>query len=369
MPSAPSLDPLTLAPGTGRPYTIHFRPLDDVPALMEAAGLQRRRCVLVTDENVADHYRRPLKEALRRAGWQTRTLVISPGEASKSAAALQRIYDTALGWGIDRETPVLALGGGVVGDLAGFAAATLLRGVPLVHLPTSLLAQVDSSIGGKTGINHATGKNLIGTFYQPTLVVTDVQTTETLPQREWISGLAEVLKHALIAAPELFAFLEKHLPIIAAQRPSELISPMIRKAAQVKVDVVSEDVHEQGRRAILNFGHTFGHALEREAGYGVFTHGEAVALGMRAGLYLSHQQQPSFPLERTDALVRALPLQGDPSTLSMETLRNAMQSDKKNREGTVRIVLLDAIGHAFVSDAPPTPALHAAWEFAKSVRT
>ena len=360
--------PLTVRLGDGRGYPIHFRSLRDTPDLMEQAGLSPGRCLLITDENVGAHYRSPLHTALRRGGWDPHDITVPAGEATKSAEHLQAIYDEALSAGIDRETPVLALGGGVVGDLAGFAAATLLRGVPLVHLPTSLIAQVDSSIGGKTGINHAAGKNLIGAFYQPRLVVSDVRTIDTLPQREWTSGMAEVIKHALIADEALVSFLESHITDLMLRR-TDAVASMIRRAARVKVDVVAADEREQGRRAILNFGHTFGHAIEREAGYGAFTHGEAVAVGMRAALCLSHRLTPSFDLERTDALVRTIPIEGDPGQIALSTLKDAMAHDKKNKGDAVRFIVLDAIGQARLTDTPTHADLRHAWNFAKSART
>ena len=352
----------------GRGYPIHFRSLADAPALLADADLSPGRCLLITDKNVASHYRSPLRTALERAGWSPHDIVVPAGEATKSAKHLQTIYDEALSAGIDRSTPVLALGGGVVGDLAGFAAATLLRGVPLVHLPTSLVAQVDSSIGGKTGINHAAGKNLIGAFYQPELVIADVRTTDTLPQREWTSGMAEVIKHALIADPAFAEFLEAHITDLMLRR-TDAVAEMVRRAARVKVDVVADDEREQGRRAILNFGHTFGHAIEREAGYGAFTHGEAVAVGMRAALHLSHRLHPSLDLDRADALVRTIPVEGDPSTLPLAQLQAAMQHDKKNKGDTIRFIVLDRIGQAHVTDAPSQHDLKHAWNFAKSART
>lgn len=362
------LAPIEVTLDGGRSYPIHFRSLAEVPTLMNEAGLRTGRCLLITDENVAAHYRTPLRTALERAGWAPHVIVVPPGEATKSSEPLKSIYDAALRWGIDRETPVVALGGGVVGDLAGFAAATLLRGVPLVHCPTSLIAQVDSAIGGKTGINHAVGKNLIGAFYQPALVVADVRTMDTLPQREWTSGMAEVIKHALIADPELVRFLEAHITDLMLRR-GEAIAEMVRRAARVKVQVVSDDEREQGRRAILNFGHTFGHAIEREAGYGAFTHGEAVAVGMRAALALSHRFHPSLDVERADALIHTIPIEGNPGTLSLSALQTAMKYDKKNKGDAVRFVLLDRLGHAYVTDEPDDADLCHAWEFVKSAWT
>ena len=373
----PSDAALTVSLGEGRSYPVHAAPLAEVPARMEAAGLRAGRCLVVTDENVAGHYRAPLVEALREAGWTPRVVELPPGEATKSPEHLQAIYDDALGWGLDRRTPVVALGGGVVGDLAGFAAATLLRGLPLVHVPTSLVAQVDSSLGGKTGINHAHGKNLVGAFWQPSLVVADPGALATLPAREWRGGLAEVVKHALIegAAPpareatadgSLLAFLETHRDALADRRP-QAVAAMVPKAARVKARVVEADEREAGLRAVLNFGHTFGHAVERAAGYGAVTHGEAVALGMRAALVLSRRcaglSEDDF--ERAWRLTRMVAVPPAAARPSLAKLREAMQSDKKNVAGTVRFVLLRGLGDPFVTGDVAEKALRAAWSAAR----
>jgi 3-dehydroquinate synthase len=333
---------------------------------MEAAGLRPGQCLVVTDEHVAAHYREPLTEALRAAGWTPRTLVLPPGEATKSDEQLRRICDEALGWGIDRETPVVALGGGVIGDLAGFAAATLLRGVPLVHVPTSLVAQVDSSLGGKTGINHATGKNLLGAFWQPALVVADPDALQTLPAREWRGGLAEVVKHAVLEADgTLLSFLEQHDEAVAARDP-DVVRELVPLAARVKARIVEDDEREAGRRAVLNFGHTLGHAVEQTLGYGRVTHGEAVALGMRAALVLS-RRTAGLSDEGADRALRLTRLTGvppDAARLSLGDLRPAMQSDKKNVAGTVRFVLLRDLGAPFVTGDVTDDDLAAAWNAA-----
>ncbi len=348
-----------------RSYSIHYQSLEHLPGLLEDEGLRVGRCLLVSDENVAAHYRSPLVRQLERAGWTVRSIVLPPGEQTKSAEALQSIYDEALTWGIDRQTPVLALGGGVIGDLAGFAAATLLRGLPLVHLPTSLLAQVDASVGGKTAINHETGKNLIGAFYQPRFVCTDPSVLDTLPMAEYTSGMAEVVKHALIRDVDLMSFLEENLVSILSRRDREAVAETIRRAVSVKADVVSADERETGERVVLNFGHTFAHAIESVAGYGTFSHGEAVALGMRAALYLSHHRHPdTLPRERAVELVRALPVKPDPSALDFDSLYEAMRSDKKNTEGTIQFVLLDRLGHAYVTGDLRRSLVQRAWEFA-----
>ncbi len=363
MPGLDRSAPLQVSLDPERSYLIHFRPLRDVPALMSQAGLRTGRCIVVTDEHVAEYHLPTIEEALRGAGWDVLVVMLPPGETTKSPEHLQTIYDATLEWNIDRKTPLLALGGGVIGDLAGFAAATLLRGLPLIQLPTTLIAQVDSAIGGKTGINHPTGKNLIGAFYQPALVCADLETLGTLPEREWTSGLAEVVKHALIADPELFDFLESNWTEVLQRNPS-VVGGMIYRAARIKTKVVGEDEREAGRRAILNFGHTFGHAIERVAGYGQFTHGEAVALGMRAALYLSHRLHPELPLERADRLVTGIPVQGTADSLPIDALLVAMQVDKKVEAGRLRFVVLSRIGHAYVAPTVDRKEVEAALAFA-----
>ena len=352
-----------------RSYRVHFRPLRRLPDLLDETDLSPGRALLVTDENVAAHYRTPLTTTLESAGWTLKTIVLPPGESTKSADALHRIYDEALRWGIDRQTPVFALGGGVVGDLAGFAAATLLRGVPLVQLPTSLLAQVDASVGGKTAINHETGKNLIGAFYQPRLVCADPDTLDTLPMDEYTGGMAEVVKHALIGDVALMAHLEDHLVPVFSRRDRQAVADTIERAVRVKAEIVAADERETGRRALLNFGHTFAHAIETVAGYGTFSHGEAVAVGMRAGLYLSHRRHPeALPRDRADHLIRAIPVDADPSALPFDALYDAMAADKKNEGGTIRFVLLRRLGDAYVTGDVSRAEAEQAWQFACAPR-
>jgi len=350
-----------------RSYDVYFRSLRSLPSLLANTDLRPGRCLLVTDENVAAHYRTPLVKTLEDANWAVKTVVLPPGESTKSAEHLHRIYDEALDWGIDRQTPLFSLGGGVIGDLAGFAAATLLRGLPLIHLPTSLLAQVDAAVGGKTAINHRTGKNLIGAFYQPELVCADPMTLDTLPMDEYTGGMAEVVKHALIGDADLFAFLENHLAPVMTRKDREAVAETIERAVRVKAEIVSADEREAGRRAVLNFGHTFAHAIEAVAGYGTFSHGEAVAVGMRAGLYLSHRRHPdAIPRDRVDDLIRAIPVEHDPSSLSFEALYQAMAADKKNEGDTIRFVVLARLGHAYVTGDVSRAEAQQAWEFAVS---
>lgn len=346
-----------------RTYPIRFVHLAEVPAHLNNLGLHGPSVVLITDENVAAHYRSPLVHAFEKAGWTPHVVVVPPGESSKSMDQLEQLYDTLLPLELERSTPVCTLGGGVVGDLGGFAAATLLRGLPLVHLPTSLLAQVDSSIGGKTGVNHSVGKNLIGSFYQPHGVLVDPETLHTLPAREWINGMAEAIKHGLIADPALVDYTEQHLTAILGDHDLSATVPAVRTAMHIKAQIVAEDTREAGKRAWLNFGHTFAHAIEQVAGYGTVAHGEAVALGMRAALYLSHRRAPqALDHARLDALLAMLPTP-DVSALSFDALWTAMRHDKKTQDGTIRFVLLHAVGDPFVASDCSRASVQRAWDF------
>ena len=341
-------------------YGLYAERLAAVPMLLDDHTLSSPQVLVVTDEHVAAHYLRPLTHHLEKSGRRVETIVVPPGEQTKAPDPLQHVYDTALSSGIDRSTPVLALGGGVVGDLAGFAAATLLRGLPLVHLPTSLIAQVDSSIGGKTGINHAVGKNLIGAFYQPVFVNADPTTLNSLPLREWQSGLAEVVKHALIADSALFEELQTYHADVLSREPHRVTS-VVERAAAIKAGIVAGDVHEQGQRALLNFGHTFGHALESVCGYGVLTHGEAVFLGMQVALRVSHRLTPHPSLIRALDAVQAFPVDAAARAVARADLMASMQHDKKVKNGQVRFVLLREIGEAYITADVPLQVIYDAW--------
>jgi 3-dehydroquinate synthase len=321
----------------------------------------------VTDANVAELYAGVVSNSLRAAGWIPHVITLPPGETTKSIPYLQKVYDGALSSGIERSSPLIALGGGVVGDLGGFAAATLLRGIPLIQVPTTLIAQVDSAIGGKTGINHEAGKNLIGAFHQPSVLLTDTGLLQSLPPREWRSGLAEVVKHALIADEELFQFLEEQWDAVMRREP-EVVDRVVARAAAVKAAVVSQDEREAGLRTILNFGHTFAHSIEKVSGYGVFTHGEAVATGMRAALHLSHSLDAGFPFQRADALVSRIPVPHSIADLDVHVLTDAMRSDKKVREGRIRFVALRRIGEAYATDDVAPGVLRDAWHYAGNPR-
>ncbi|NNF57630.1 MAG: 3-dehydroquinate synthase [Rhodothermaceae bacterium] len=364
----PPSDSLVVALPHGRAYPLHFRPVTELPALLEEASLAPGPCLLVTDENVGPHYAPPLCASMDAAGWEPTVLTFPAGESTKSLDALTRLYDKALALGLSRQTPVLALGGGVIGDLAGFAAATLLRGLPLIQIPTSLIAQADSAIGGKTGINHTAGKNLIGAFHQPCLVLIDTATLSTLSERDYTSGLAEVVKAALIADAEFAEWLVASWDAILGG-DTDTVHTLVRRAVSIKAEIVAADEREAGQRMLLNFGHTFGHAIERVTGYGTFTHGEAVAVGMRAALHLSASVATGSiwtgplpkPFARAEALVAHLPAFGSLEAVDAGTLTTAMRTDKKRGAAGLRFVVLTDLGHATVVDSLPEQMITAAW--------
>ena len=307
-----------------------------------------RRVAVVTDSRVAGLYLARARGSLEGAGYSVAEVQIPEGEQHKNLAWLALTYDRLIEAHVERTTPVVALGGGVVGDLAGFAAATILRGVPFVQVPTTLLAQVDASIGGKTGINHAAGKNLIGAFYQPKLVVADVGTLSTLPRREYLAGLAEVVKYAVILDPALFDRLEAHVDALRRQDPA-LLAEVIAVCCRLKAMVVEEDEREGDLRAILNFGHTIGHAIETLTDYRKFLHGEAVAIGMVYACRLSRRVAglPEADEKRVVALLKTLGLPTRaPSDLRREQIAIAIEADKKAAGGKIRFVAVEAVGRA-----------------------
>jgi 3-dehydroquinate synthase len=305
-----------------------------------------KRVAVVTNSTIANLYLGPVVTALAGAGFDPAIIQIPDGEEHKNLAWLAFVYDRLIDAGIDRGGAVVALGGGVVGDLAGFAAATYLRGVACVQVPTTLLAQIDASIGGKTGINHAAGKNLLGAFKQPRFVLSDVDCLLTLPRREYVAGLAEVIKTGAILDAELFALLEEELPALLKQ-DRDLMVRVVRRCAQLKAIVVSEDETEGDYRAILNFGHTLGHAIESLTEYTTFLHGEAVAIGMVAAVRVSRRLGlcDDETVDRVTRLVErcGLPME-IPGDLRREALALAMRTDKKALGGTIKFVCLEAIG-------------------------
>lgn len=321
--------------------------LAELPDHLEGIPSLRRRVALVTDDNVAPLYADQVSAPLRAAGYEVVQIVVPAGEASKSMEVASDICRQMLQAGLDRKSFLIALGGGVVGDLAGFVAAIFQRGIPFVQLPTTVVAQVDSSVGGKTGVNTPEGKNLLGSFHQPELVVADVATLQSLPDREYNEGFAEVIKHAGIRDAGLLSRVEE----IGTNRKN--LAPLITRNVAIKAAVVEEDEKETtGVRALLNFGHTIGHGIENAAGYGEMLHGEAISLGLVAACRLSVAYS-SLAQADADRLVAALKLFSLPTTLPSHLKRtdiiNAMGRDKKFEEGQVRFVLLRSLGDAYVS--------------------
>jgi 3-dehydroquinate synthase len=322
-----------------------------------ALGLDSR-CMVISDELVAQHYGAPAVGSLEKAGFTVSLLVVPAGERSKNLKTAGRCYQQLAAHRMERKSFVVALGGGVVGDLAGFVAATYLRGIPFVQVPTSLLAQVDSSVGGKVGINLAAAKNLVGAFHQPRLVLCDLDTLRTLPDREYRSGLAEVIKYGVIQDAAFFAFLEKNLSGILAQKPS-VLAKTIARCCEIKAYIVGQDEFESGARALLNFGHTVGHAIEAVAGYGRFLHGEAIALGMvaAASISVARTSLPATSANRLSVLLQraGLPTQFVWHPRLRSRLWDAMVLDKKVSRGELRFVLASDVGQCRFG--LPVPAL------------
>ncbi|ROR34118.1 3-dehydroquinate synthase [Inmirania thermothiophila] len=342
---------LTVRLGGGRDYPIHIGAGILGEAELLRPHLPGRQVMVVTNETVAPLYLDALAPALE--GLERREVVLPDGEAHKTLATVAGIWDALLDAGFHRTATVLALGGGVVGDIAGFAAACYQRGVAFVQVPTTLLAQVDSSVGGKTGVNHPLGKNMIGAFHQPRCVLADVATLDTLPERELRAGLAEVIKYGLIRDPDLFAWLEARMPALLARERRALVEA-VAHSCRNKAAVVAADEREAGQRALLNLGHTFGHAIERVLGYGIWLHGEAVAAGMVLAARLSVEMGWLEPaaLERIVALLEAAGLPtAPPREADGGAMLEAMGLDKKVADGRWRLVLLRGIGRAVVTDA------------------
>jgi 3-dehydroquinate synthase len=312
------------------------------------------KIIVVSNPVIFKHYGSTVVESLTAAGFQVTTCILPAGERYKNLNSLQKIYDAAIEQRLERSSTLLALGGGVIGDMTGFAAASWLRGINFIQVPTSLLAMVDAAIGGKTGVNHPRGKNLIGAFYQPRLVMIDPDVLKTLPTREWRAGMAEVIKYGIIWDAELLEMLEKadHLDRLSGI-DSHLLGEILRRSAQAKVDVVSQDEKEAGLRAILNYGHTIAHAVESLTGYKVVNHGEAVAIGMVAAgqLAVAAQMWTEADTDRQDAVIRKTGLPTKlPIGLAINDIVTALSLDKKVQAGRVRFVLPTKIGHAIVTD-------------------
>jgi 3-dehydroquinate synthase len=336
------------------------------PGLLRDADLLRAsvdaaQVLIVTNDVVAPLYLDAVQQALK--GRELQTVVLPDGEQHKTLATLSTILDRLVGARFHRDACLLALGGGVVGDIAGFAAACYQRGIRFVQVPTTLLAQVDSSVGGKTAVNHPQAKNMIGAFHQPSAVLADTDTLKTLPSRELSAGLAEVIKYGLILDESLFGWLEHAMADLLALN-STALTRAIRRSCEIKAEIVAEDEHERGRRALLNLGHTFGHALEAVTGYQRWLHGEAVAIGMHLAARTSAQLDwiSGADCDRVDALLTAARLPVRVTDISADDVLARMKLDKKADRHGVKLVLLERIGCAIVTAAPEQSLLRAVIE-------
>jgi 3-dehydroquinate synthase len=344
-----------------RSYDIRIRAglLDRLGAECARLGLARR-CAVITDRHVAPLFAAAARESLARAGFEAGLLTVPAGETAKSLRTMGSCYDQLAAQRLERGSFIVALGGGVVGDLAGFVAATYLRGIPFVQAPTTLLAQVDSSVGGKVGVNLFAGKNLVGAFYQPRLVLCDLATLATLPLREYRAGLAEVIKYGIIYDAGLFQRVERDLPRLLAREPKTLAA-VIARCCEIKAEVVAQDETDGGLRAILNFGHSIGHGLEAISHYGKYLHGEAIAIGQVAAARLSAQilGMPAADVERIRTLFEraGLPVELKLTALRRGRLLGAMQLDKKVVGGEVKFVLARRIGAVEFGQRVPAAVL------------
>ncbi|HAT49745.1 MAG: 3-dehydroquinate synthase [Nitrospirae bacterium] len=344
-----------------RSYPIDFGTgiVDNIGEQMKQLGM-RGQTAVVTNAVVAPLFLDRVKNSLETAGFPVLPILLPDGEVHKNFATLQIIFDRLLENRMERSTILIALGGGVIGDMTGFAAASFLRGVSFIQIPTTLLAQVDSSVGGKTGINHPLGKNLIGAFYQPKLVCCDLGTLTTLPRREFVAGMAEVIKYGLIRDVGFFHFLAENLEAIMALTPTPL-QRVVQTCCAIKGEIVAADEHENGQRALLNFGHTFGHAIESLTGYDQLLHGEAVAMGMLMASDLSRRMGWLSDAE-FKTIANLLQQTGLPLTIprfTVEAFWDAFSRDKKVRSGRPRFVLLKGIGHGVVTaDVPEEHLIH-----------
>jgi len=341
-----------------RSYPILIGPglLDDADALVRYIGNHGStagKVAIVTNTTVAPLYLDKVAAPLRAAGREVLPIVLPDGEEYKNWQSLNAVFDALLANKCDRKTTLVALGGGVIGDLTGYAAASYMRGVPFVQIPTTLLAQVDSSVGGKTGINHPLGKNMIGAFYQPRAVLADTATLDTLPDRELSAGLAEVIKHGAILDAPFFDWIEENIGRLVAREPDAL-AHAIARSCEIKADVVRRDEREGGLRAVLNFGHTFGHAIEAGLGYGAWLHGEAVGCGMVQAADMSQRLGlvDAATVERVRALVAAAGLPTVAPDLGLERWVELMEVDKKNEGGAIKFILIKPLGAPSITSAP-----------------
>ncbi len=332
-----------------RSYPIHIGAGNRTQTELIPETLLKGKAVVITNTTIAPLYLEGVVAALRARGADCLPIVLPDGEAYKSWETLNKIFDALLSNRCERKTPLIALGGGVIGDLTGFAAATYQRGVPFVQIPTTLLAQVDSAVGGKTAINHPLGKNMVGAFYQPQAVIADMDTLRTLPPRELAAGLAEVIKYGFIRDPEFLDWLEKNIDRLNALEP-EALAFAVERSCQNKADVVANDERETGERALLNFGHTFGHAIEAGMGYGTWLHGEAVAAGMVMAARFSEKLGliGKADVQRVVDILRRAKLPVAAPDLDAARYLDLMGHDKKVEGGKIKFILLRKLGAAFI---------------------
>jgi 3-dehydroquinate synthase len=320
-----------------------------------------KRCAVISDRNVSKHYAATACKILRNSGFDPLEVTVPAGETAKSLKTVAACYDHLAAGRLERKSFIVALGGGVVGDLAGFVASTYLRGVGFIQIPTTLLAQVDSSVGGKVGVNLKAAKNLVGSFYQPRLVICDLDTFKTLPEREYRSGIAEVIKYGIIYDQALFARVEKFMPEIL-QRRAEILTNVVARCCEIKAEIVGLDETESGPRALLNFGHTIGHALEAISRYGRYLHGEAISIGQVAASVISSRLCGLGPreVERITSIFQraGLPTQLNLNRPQRAKLLSAMQLDKKVTDGQVKFVLARSIGKAEFGRSVPEDILN-----------
>jgi len=316
------------------------------------------RCAIISDRNVAPLYAKSVQRSLARSGFDSVLITVPAGETAKSLKTVELCYNRLAKHRLERKSFIVALGGGVVGDLAGFVAATYLRGIAFIQIPTTLLAQVDSSVGGKVGVNLKAAKNLVGAFYQPRLVLCDLDTLRSLPTREYRAGLAEVIKYGIIYDARLFRQLERDLPKLL-KRDTKTLAYVVARCCEIKADVVGQDETENGLRAILNFGHTIGHALEAISGYGKYLHGEAISIGQVAAAKLSARRLclSEADVTRITGLFQCagLPTTVDLSTSQLNQLFSAMKLDKKVSAGEIKFVLAEKIGRVQFGQKVPLP--------------
>ncbi len=349
----------TLTVGLGeRSYPIHIGTGLLANAALLSAHLPKKRVAIVTNTTVAPLYLEQLQQTLQQIGVQSETVILPDGERYKTSDTLNLIYDALLTHRCERSTPLIALGGGVIGDMTGFAAASYLRGVPFIQIPTTLLSQVDSSVGGKTGINHPLGKNMIGAFYQPQLVLIDISTLNTLPDKELSAGLAEVIKYGLIRDLPFLEWLELNMEKLLA-RDVEALQYAVMRSCQNKAEVVAADERESGDRALLNLGHTFGHAIESGMGYGNWLHGEGVAAGTMMAADLSRRMGwlSDQDVLRIRNLFERAHLPVTAPDLGVEKYLDYMGLDKKVEGGKLRFVLLKQVGQAALESHVPSDLL------------